>query len=159
MILDAMDRIRDGSRDPGSVSLRTIVPSRPGHAETAEVMAAADALRSWYTTGRVMDGKRRREALAALEALELSLAFHKELVRRLALFPACQAEASQLEVEILISESATERLIREHLPYVRRFASRNVGECPVFCVRLTRSMLPERSKVSVRSDCPAALGE
>ena len=127
-ILDIMDRIRDGPRDPGSVSLRTIIPSRPGHAETSQVMAAADTLRSWHTTGRVMDGKRRREALAALEALDLSLPFHKELVRRLEQFPACQAEASQLEAEILISESATEHLIREHLPYVRRFASRNVEE-------------------------------
>ncbi|WP_185020588.1 sigma-70 family RNA polymerase sigma factor [Histidinibacterium lentulum] len=153
-ILDVMDRIRDGSRDPGSVSLRTIIPSRPGHAETSEVMAAADALRSWNTTGRVTDGKRRREALAALEALDLSLAFQKELVRRLEQFPACQAEASQLEAEILISESATEHLIREHLPYVRRFASRNVeeGEDPedVFQVafmglqRSTRRFDPER---------------
>ncbi|MCL3882548.1 sigma-70 family RNA polymerase sigma factor [Marivita sp. GX14005] len=153
-ILDVMDRIRDGSRDPGSVSLRTIIPSRPGHAETSQVMAAADTLRSWHTTGRVMDGKRRREALAALEALDLSLAFHKELVRRLEQFPACQAEASQLEAEILISESATEHLIREHLPYVRRFASRNVeeGEDPedVFQVafmglqRSTRRFDPER---------------
>ena len=153
-ILEVMDRVRDGSRDPGSVSLRTIIPSRPGHAETSEVMAAADTLRSWHTTGRVMDGKRRREALAALEALDLSLAFHKELVRRLEQFPACQAEASQLEAEILISESATEHLIREHLPYVRRFASRNVeeGEDPedVFQVafmglqRSTRRFDPER---------------
>ncbi len=153
-ILDVMDRIREGSRDPGSVSLRTIIPSRPGHAETSEVMAAADALRSWHTTGRVMDGKRRREALAALEALELSLAFHKELVRRLEQFPGCQVEASQLEAEILVSESATEHLIREHLPYVRRFASRNVeeGEDPedVFQVafmglqRSTRRFDPER---------------
>lgn len=153
-ILEVMDRVRDGSRDPGSVSLRTIIPSRPGHAETSEVMAAVDALRSWHTTGRVMDGKRRREALAALEALDLSLAFQEELVRRLKQFPACQAEASQLEAEILISEAATEHLIREHLPYVRRFASRNVeeGEDPedVFQVafmglqRSTRRFDPER---------------
>ena len=153
-ILEVMDSVCDGSRDPGSVSLRTIIPSRPGHAETSEVIAAADALRSWHTTGRVMDGKRRREALAALEALDLSLAFHKELVRRLEQFPACQVEASQLEAEILISESATEHLIREHLPYVRRFASRNVeeGEDPedVFQVafmglqRSTRRFDPER---------------
>lgn len=153
-ILDVMESIRDGSRDPGSVSLRTIISSRPGHAETSEVMAAADTLRSWHTTGRVMDGKRRREALAALEALDLSLAFQKELVRTLEQLPACQAEASQLEAEILISESATEHLIREHLPYVRRFASRNVeeGEDPedVFQVafmglqRSTRRFDPER---------------
>lgn len=153
-ILEAMDRIRDGSRDPGSVSLRSIIPSRLGHAETSEVMAAVDALRSWNTTGRVMDGKRRREALAALEALELSLAFYKELVRRLEQFPACQAEASQLDAELLICESATEHLIREHLPCVRRFASRNVeeGEDPedIFQVafmglqRSTRRFDPDR---------------
>ena len=153
-ILDVMDSIRAAARDPGSVSLRTIIPSRPSHAETSEVMAAVEALRSWHTTGRVMDGKRRREALAALEALDLSLVFHKELVRRLEQFPACRAEASQLEAEILISESATEHLIREHLPYVRRFASRNVeeGEDPedVFQVafmglqRSTRRFDPER---------------
>lgn len=153
-ILDVIDGIRDGSRDPGSVSLRTIIPARPGHAETSEVMAAADTLRSWHTTGRVMDGKRRREALAALEALDLSLAFHKELVRTLEQLPACQAEASQLEAEILVSESTTENLIREHLPYVRRFASRNVeeGEDPedVFQVafmglqRSTKRFDPER---------------
>lgn len=153
-ILDVMDSIRDGSRDPGSVSLRTIIPARSDHAETSEVMAAADTLRSWHTTGRVMDGKRRREALAVLEALDLSLAFHKELVRRLEQFPACQAEASKLEAEILVFESATEHLIREHLPYVRRFASRNGedGEEPedVFQVafmglqRSTRRFDPER---------------
>lgn len=153
-ILNVIDGIRDGSRDPGSVSLRTIIPARPGHAETSEVMAAAETLRSWHTTGRVMDGKRRREALAALEALDLSQAFHKELVRTLEQLPACQAEARHLEAELLLSESVTERLIREHLPYVRRFASRNVeeGEDPedVFQVafmglqRSTRRFDPER---------------
>ena len=153
-ILDVIDSIRDCSLDPGSVSLRTIMPSRPGHAETSEVMAAADALRSWHTNGRVMDGKRRREALAALEALDLSLAFHKELVRGLQQVPACHVEASQLKAEILVFETATEHLIREHLPYVRRFASRNVeeGEEPedVFQVafmglqRSTRRFDPER---------------
>lgn len=127
-ILDVVDSIYDGSRDPSSVSLRTIIPSRLGHAETSEVIAAADALKSWFANGRLMDGKRRREALAALEALDLSLAFHKELVCKLELFPACQADASQLAAEILVLESATEHLIREHLPYVRRFASRNVEE-------------------------------
>lgn len=153
-ILAVMDCIRDGSRDPSSVSLRTIIASRPGHAETTEVMAAVDTLRSWHTTGRVMDGKRRREALAALEALDLSLAFHKELVRTLEQLPACQGEASRLEAELLIYESASQHLIREHLPYVRRFASRNVeeGEDPedVFQVafmglqRSTRRFDPER---------------
>ncbi len=153
-IFDVVDSIRDGTRDPGSVSLRTIIPSRRGHAETSEVMAAAEALKSWHANGRVMDGKRRREALAALESLDLSLAFYKELVRRLEQVPACQVQASQLDAEILVFESATEHLIREHLPYVRRFASRNVeeGDEPedVFQVafmglqRSTRRFDPER---------------
>lgn len=153
-ILNVIDGIRDGSRNSGSVSLRTIIPARLGHAETSEVMAAADTLRSWHTTGRVMDGKRRREALAALEALDLSLAFHKELVHVLKQLPACKAEGIQLEAELLLSETATDQLIREHLPYVRRFASRNVeeGEDPedVFQVafmglqRSTRRFDPER---------------
>jgi RNA polymerase primary sigma factor len=154
IILEEMDRIRDGSRDPGSISLRTIIPSRPGHDETSEVMAAADTLRSWSNNGRVMDGKRRKEALAALEQLDLSLVFQKDLVRRLSQFPASQAEAGRLEAEILIHSAATEHLIREHLPYVRRFASRNTeeGEDPedVFQVAFiglqgsTRRFDPER---------------
>ncbi|SFK87452.1 sigma-70 family RNA polymerase sigma factor [Methylocapsa palsarum] len=127
-ILDVVDNIRDGFRDPGTVSLRTIIPSRPGHDETAEVMAAAETLKSWQTNGRVMDGKRRREALMALDALDFSLAFHKELVRILKQDPACQELAVHLDAQILIFEAATERLIREHLPYVRRFAARNVHE-------------------------------
>lgn len=153
-ILHVVDLIRDGSRDPSSVSLRPIIPSHPSHAATAEVMAAAEALKSWHANGRMMDGKRRREALAALEALDLSLAFYKELVLGLEQDPACQAQAIQLGTEILAFESATENLIREHLPYARRFASRNVkeGEDPedVFQVafmglqRSTRRFDPER---------------
>jgi RNA polymerase primary sigma factor len=153
-ILGVMDKIRDGDHDPNGVTLKTVIPSRLSHAETAEVMAAADALRAWYTTGRAMDGKRRREALAAFNALDLSLAFQKELVRKLEQLPACQAEASQLNAEIRIAEFATDELIRKHLPYVRRFAARNVeqGEDPeeVFQVafmglqRSTRRFDPER---------------
>jgi len=127
-ILDAFNCICAGSRDSGSVSLRNIAPSRPGHTETAEVMAAVEALKSWHTNGRVMNGKRRREALAALESLDLSLVFHKELVRRLEHSPASRDQAIHLDAQILVFESATEHLIREHLPYVRRFASRNAEE-------------------------------
>ncbi|NGO62451.1 sigma-70 family RNA polymerase sigma factor [Rhizobium daejeonense] len=153
-ILNVVDNIRAGFRDPGSVSLRTIIPSRPGHTETAEFMAAAEALKSWQTNGRVMDGKRRREALAALEAFDFSLAFHKELVRILEQDPECQEHAIQLDAQILVFEAVTEHLVREHLSYVRRFAARNVeeGEEPedVFQVafvglqRSTRRFDPER---------------
>lgn len=152
-ILHVMDSIRAGSRDPTSVSLRTIIPSRQNHAETSKVMDAVDTLRSWHISGRIMDGKQRRNALAALEALDLSLAFHKELVRSLQQFPSSRNEASMLKAKILFFEAVNDRLICEHLPYVRRFASRNVveGEDPedVFQVafmglqRSTRRFNPE----------------
>jgi RNA polymerase primary sigma factor len=153
-ILDVVDSIGGGVRDPGSVSLKTIIPSRPGHAETAEVMAAAEALKFWQANGRVLDGKRRRQALAALESLDLSLAFHKELVSSLEQSNANPEHANWLDTQISVFEAANERLIHEHLPYVRRFAARNVeeGEDPedVFQVafmglqRSTRRFDPER---------------
>ena len=125
-ILEAVDKIADGSRDPGSFSLRTIIPSRPGHSETSEVMAASEALKSWHISGRVMDGKRRREALAALDALDLSLAYQKALVASLKATEMDLDQAVQLERLISAYETANERLILEHLPYARRFAARNV---------------------------------
>ena len=153
-ILDVLDSILGEFRDPGSVSLRTIIPSRPGHTETAEVMAAAEALLFWQANGRVLDGKRRRQALAALESLDLSLAFHKELVSSIEQSKANPEHANWLDTQILAFEAANERLIHEHLPYVRRIASRNVeeGEDPedVFQVafmglqRSTRRFDPER---------------
>lgn len=129
MILNVAKSIRDGSRDPNSVSLRTIVPSRQGHSETIEVMAAAEALNSWQANGRAMDGKQRREALAALELLDLSLPFYKELVCMLQNDSARIEHAIRLDSHIAVFEAATERLVREHLPYARRFAARNVVEC------------------------------
>ncbi len=127
-IVNIMNQVREGSRELGTVSLRTTFSSRPDNGEADEVMAAADALRSWHATGRVMDGKRRRDALAALDALDLSRSLHKELVRTLEQFSARQAEARQLNNRLLVFESAIERLIRENLPYVRQFASQNVQE-------------------------------
>lgn len=125
-ILEAVDKIADGSRDPGSFSLRTIIPSRPGHSETSEVMAASEALKSWHINGRVMDGKRRREALAALDALDISLAYQKALVASLKASEMDLDQAVQLARLISAYETANERLILEHLPYARRFAARNV---------------------------------
>lgn len=153
-ILDVLDSVEGGVRDPGSVSMKTIIPSRPGHTETAEVMAASEALKFWQANGRVMDGKRRRQALAALESLDLSLAFNKELVSSLKQSQANLEHANWLDAQISVFEAANERLILEHLPYVRRFAARNVdeGEDPedVFQVafmglqRSTRRFDPER---------------
>ena len=125
-ILDVVGRISDGSLDPGSFSLRNMIPSRPGHSETAEVMAAAEVLKSWQLSGRVMDGKRRREALAALDALDLSLAYQKKLIASLKKNEVDFDQAVQLDGLISAYEATNERLILEHLPYARRFAARNV---------------------------------
>lgn len=153
-ILETVDKIADGSRDPGSFSLRTIIPARPGHSETSEVMAASEALKSWHISGHVLDGKRRREALAALDALDLSLAYQKNLVAALTASEANLDQAVRLNGLIAAYEAANQRLILEHLPYARRFAARNVepNEDPedVFQVaflglqRSTRRFDPER---------------
>lgn len=119
-ILDATDSISNGSRHFGTVSLKTIVLSRSDHAETMEFLSAADTLRLWQANGRVMEGKRRRQALAALETLDLTLSFFRELAGS-----ATDGEvAVRLISEILVFERALEKLVCEHLSYVRRFAVR-----------------------------------
>ncbi|VFU08858.1 sigma-70 family RNA polymerase sigma factor [Methylocella tundrae] len=149
-ILANLDKLIDGSVQTGFVTMRPIVPSRPDEAETAAFFKAGQALRYWNLAGRVMDGRRRREALEALEALDLSLVFHNALVGVLAEHEHYLEASRRLDAMI----SAIERLIIEHLPYARRFAARNVeaGEDPedVFQVAfmgLQRSTLrfdPER---------------
>lgn len=102
----------------------------------------------------MMDGKRRREALAAIEAMDFTQAFYNELARSLDKEKASIEHYSRLDGLISVYEVATERLIREHIPYARRFAARNVeeGEDPedVFQVcflglqRSTKRFDPER---------------
>jgi RNA polymerase primary sigma factor len=119
-ILDATDSISNGSRHFGTVSLKTIVLSRSDHAETMEFLSATYTLRLWQANGRVMEGKRRRQALAALETLDLTLSFFRELAGS-----ATDGEvAVRLVSEILVFERALEKLVCEHLSYVRRFAVR-----------------------------------
>ncbi|WP_241667817.1 sigma-70 family RNA polymerase sigma factor [Pseudomonas sp. Sample_24] len=155
-IVDVFDSIRDGYRAPDSVSLRSIIPSRLNHTETAEVMAAVEALKSWQANGRKMEGKRRREALDALDALDISLAFHKDLVRSLEQNMGSIENSIQLDKLISVYEAATARLIREHLPFARRFAARNVekDEDPedVFQVVFTGLQRSTRRFDSARGD-------
>jgi len=155
-ILDVFDSIRNGYRAPDSVSLRIITPSRLNHTETAEVMAAVEALKSWQANGRRMEGKQRREALDALDALDISLAFHKDLVRSLEQNMGSIEHSIQLDKLISVYEAATARLIREHLPFARRFAARNVeeGEDPedVFQVVYTGLQRSTRRFDSARGD-------
>lgn len=128
VILEAFDSIRDGRRSPDSVSLNIITPSRLSHTEMDEIMAAVETLRFWLASGRAMEGKRRREALEALDALDISLVFHKEMVCSLAQQKESIEHSIQLNRLISLYEAATARLIHEHLPFARRFAARNVGK-------------------------------
>lgn len=128
IVLDILELIIHGDRDPSSVSLRTIIPSRPDHNETEEVFAAVETLKSWQVNGRTMDGKQRRKAMGALVALDLSIAFYKELVHLLADDKVNLKESICLDRLVAAYEAAADRLIRAHLPYARRFASRNVEE-------------------------------
>ena len=108
--------------------MKTIVLSRPGHGETAEFIEAVETLRRWSATGRVMDGKRRRKALWALDALELSLMLHKAIVNSLAEHEGTREASLKLDDLIAAFETAIDHLLLEHLPYARRFAARNVEE-------------------------------
>lgn len=126
-ILSVFDSIRNGVREPSSVTLRMIIPARSDHAETSKVFSAVEELNSWWNDGRVMHGKKRREALEALETLDFSLAFFRELVRAVEEADPNGELASWLDTQIGVFEDTTDALIRAHLPYARRFAVRNVA--------------------------------
>lgn len=128
IIVNRIDDVLLGDTDPSSITMRSVMPTRLEHKETREFFEAAETLKAWGTNGRVMDGKRRREALEALEALDLKLTFHKHLLESLAEHPKTSTDSFHLDSLISTYEAAVERLILEHLPHARRFAARNVEE-------------------------------
>ena len=127
-ILSAIDKLLGGSVKPSFVTVRSIILSRPGDVETEDFFAAAQALRTWHSTGRVMNGRHRRQALEALETLSLSLLFYKAMIGRLAEHGPYLEAYFRLDAAISAFEMATERLILEHLPYARRVAARSVED-------------------------------
>lgn len=153
-IIDSVERIRDGNAARNSATLKFFNPKQLEYSKTLEFFAAADSLKLWLENGRRMDGKKRRVALAALDALDLSPVLYKEIIKHLEGTGSGVKDAIRLGALTLDFESATERFILEHLPYARRFSARNVeeGEDPeeVFQVaftglqRSTRSFAPER---------------
>lgn len=144
ILLAAVEGIRDGSTDPATVSLTSIYPARRGHADTQRFLAAAEELKLWRARGRRMEGKGRREALAALKALQLSLPFHKTTVKLLKRTQASAGEAERLERLVVNYEQAAQRLVVAHIPYARRFAARRVedGEDPEDVFQVTFAGLP-----------------
>ncbi|MFN4140504.1 sigma-70 family RNA polymerase sigma factor [Aestuariivirga sp.] len=154
IILDMANRVIEGSVDARYVTMRNVLPSQPNDKETRSFLGARDALKSWAESGRVMEGRRRREALAAVDALDMSLMSFKTIVDTLAKRNSHHHQSARLDALVSAFESAIERLVMEHLPFARRFAARNVGtgEDPedVFQIafmglqRATRRFDPER---------------
>lgn len=131
-VLAAMDKVLDGSWRSYEVTLRAVGTTDPANAETAALIAATGTLREWTSAGKVMDGKRRREALQALEDLDLSPTFYAAMVTAFSEHETLRNDASVLRGLLTAFEVAAERLMIGHLPYARRFAARNTddGEDP-----------------------------
>ena len=153
-VLENAGNVLDGFRDFKGVTGKDISLFISYNHDTADFYAASCALKHWAETGAEAHGKQRREALAALDTLDLSIPFHKELICKLQRDSARIEHAIRLDAQIVVFEAAIERLVREHLPYARRVAARNVEECEdpeeVFQVaftglqRATRRFDPER---------------
>lgn len=153
-IIAAATDVIDGTGDASAVTLRPAISGRSGDPDSLAFIKARDVLQIWHAGGCVMDGRRRREALEALERLELTLTVQKRIVGGLRLLGAQMLELSRLEGLISALEQAINELILANLPFARRFAARNVedGEDPedVFQTaftglqRATRRFDPER---------------
>ena len=127
-ILEWVERIRNDKNDPKIVTLAPVFPDRQDHEETSRFFDAADKLRSWQDCGRVMDGKSRRQALEALDTLELKQKLQHEIVNSLKENESEYENAIWLDELLSTIEAANERLILDYLPFARRFASRNVDD-------------------------------
>ncbi len=122
----AFDTVFSGSRAQSSISSKTFFPEQPDHKETRETLEATERLKLWQKNGSVLDGKQRREALSALEALDITLEFYKKLIQILERDTFYRTRAIELNEYIAIFEQTIDRLVIDHLPFVRRFAARNL---------------------------------
>ncbi|MGO8489907.1 sigma-70 family RNA polymerase sigma factor [Rhizobium ruizarguesonis] len=126
-ILLMVDGVLRGLLKPADVTTRQIVGDRDD-AEATALQEAFARLRSWWAAGGIMEGKQRRSALHALEDLDLTFAFQRSLAGELAAAHPRVGSSDRFANLILSYEAATNKLISEHLPFARRFASRNVGD-------------------------------
>ncbi len=150
-ILREIDNAFKGNRKPKSVFLKSIYPNHPEHPETVEAVSAVKALRAWHDGDPAKRGKQRSKPLAALRKLDLSMPVLAEIAGTLS--PERAAPFKELVSQF---ESTVVELKLGHLPYARRFSSRNVedGEHPedVFQVVYTGlhsaiwRFAPERNK-------------
>lgn len=149
-----VDEVFKGNRQSSNFSLKNIKIFKEGHLETMEVLSAVQSLKTWSSGGRVLDGKARRSAIEALEVFDIPLSFFEDLLVHLGSFN--QDLSTDLRVLISKYKIVVDQILIKHLPFARRFASRNTeqGEDPedVFQVAfmgLQRSMRrfdPERGE-------------
>ncbi|QHG71499.1 sigma-70 family RNA polymerase sigma factor [Ensifer adhaerens] len=124
--ISAVDAALNGLVKPAEVTMRQVVGERDDD-DALILREAIIKLRSWLAAGSIMDGKERRVALHAWESLDLTLSFQRKLATEFAAGYQDVLTAARIEGLIFDYEGAANRLVLEHLPFARRFASRNVA--------------------------------
>jgi RNA polymerase primary sigma factor len=128
LVLSIFEKVLEGSIEPRALTIRSVNIFRREEIETATFIRAGEDLNAWSADGRILNGKHRRAALKALQEIDLTLEFQHVLISLMSKHEQYAAEASGLGILLAKFELARERLVLSHLPYVRRFASRNVAE-------------------------------
>ncbi|MDI7865336.1 hypothetical protein MRS76_25970 [Rhizobiaceae bacterium n13] len=124
--ISAVDAALDGLVKPAEVTMRQVVGERDDD-DALILREAIIKLRSWLAAGSTMNGKERRVALQALDALDLTLSFQRKVAAEFATAHQDFQTADRIEELIFDYEGAANRLVLKHLPFARRFASRNAA--------------------------------
>lgn len=128
VILRFVNMVLAGELQPARLTLLSVSPDRENDPGSNVLREVSDTLKAIIDDGIPIEGKRRRIAVHALDRLDLSAVFFKDLGRYLEERPGQHETARAIGDLISELEVTTERLILAHLPYVRRFASRNVDD-------------------------------
>jgi RNA polymerase primary sigma factor len=128
VIVRFADMVLAGKLRPEYLTLVTVFPEREDDPGSNALREAADTLRSVAGDGAILEGKRRRSAIQALDRIELSAVFFKALSKFLSDQPGHQEVVAGIHYQLAELQNGVERLIVAHLPYVRRFSSRFADE-------------------------------
>lgn len=128
IVIGMTDRLAAGLVEAKLITTRAVSPTARVDPDSIEFFEAANILRAWDAAGRVTEGKRRREALAALAALDLSLLFLQALSIALAEHPDHRQDSARLGACVTSFAAAVEHLSIEHMPHARRYAHLHARE-------------------------------